>query len=179
MKSQKRWAEEWVNTIQRNLTESAGGELCDPNKRWNTFISSFLFSSFKMFRFDSFAPVRSGRAKWFVDGCDYLACVAEAINKVFFVFSPLSVPASGSQFMEEPGAWNTAGAGIAELRISGKRGDFYNRLVAEPGALSQEKLRCGQRILEAAHATEKESGNGRALHRINYKHLISGWRGSS
>ena len=36
------------------------------------------------FRFDSFAPVRSGRAKWFVDGCDYMACVADAINKVLF-----------------------------------------------------------------------------------------------
>ena len=46
--------------------------------------------------------------------------------------------------------------------------------MAQPGALSEEKLRCGQRILEAAGATEKESGNGRALHRINYKHLISG-----
>ena len=35
-----------------------------------------------IFSFDSFAPVRSGRAKWFVDGCDYMACVADAINKV-------------------------------------------------------------------------------------------------
>ena len=63
--SQKRWAEDWVRSIERTLTEAPGGELCDSNKR-----------------FDSFAPVRSGRAKWFVDGCDYLACVAEAIDKV-------------------------------------------------------------------------------------------------
>ena len=54
-----------MRSIERTLTEAPGGELCDSNKR-----------------FDSFAPVRSGGAKWFVDGCDYLACVAEAIDKV-------------------------------------------------------------------------------------------------
>ena len=67
-----------------------------------------------------------------------------------------------------------ADAENAELNISGARGDFYHRLVAQPGALPQEKLRCGQRVLEAAHATQKKGGNGSALHRINYKDLISG-----
>ena len=33
-------------------------------------------------RFDSFAPVRLGRARWLVDGCDYMAAVAAAIVKV-------------------------------------------------------------------------------------------------
>ena len=33
-------------------------------------------------RFESFAPVRDGKAAWFVDGCDYLAAIATAINKV-------------------------------------------------------------------------------------------------
>ena len=33
-------------------------------------------------RFDSFAPVRLGRARWLVDGCDYMAAVAAAILKV-------------------------------------------------------------------------------------------------
>ena len=34
------------------------------------------------FRFESFAPVRDGKAAWFVDGCDYLAAIANAIDKV-------------------------------------------------------------------------------------------------
>ena len=33
-------------------------------------------------RFESFAPERLGTAKWFVDGCDYLAAVGNAISKV-------------------------------------------------------------------------------------------------
>ena len=33
-------------------------------------------------RFESFAPERLGTAKWFVDGCDYLAAVGNAIVKV-------------------------------------------------------------------------------------------------
>ena len=33
-------------------------------------------------RFESFAPERLGTAKWFVDGCDYLAAVGGAIAKV-------------------------------------------------------------------------------------------------
>ena len=37
-----------------------------------------------IFRFESFAPPREGNAKWFVDGCDYLAAVANAIVKVIW-----------------------------------------------------------------------------------------------
>ena len=33
-------------------------------------------------RYESFAPERLGTAKWFVDGCDYLAAVGNAIAKV-------------------------------------------------------------------------------------------------
>ena len=33
-------------------------------------------------RHGSFAPVRWGEAQYFVDGCDYMAAVGEAINKV-------------------------------------------------------------------------------------------------
>ena len=51
-----------------------------------TPLECIFFSSSSIVRFDSFAPVRSGRAKWFVDGCDYLASVAEAIDKVFLLF---------------------------------------------------------------------------------------------
>lgn len=37
------------------------------------------FTFQKRYRFDSFAPVRNGEAKWFVDGQDYMSAVADAI----------------------------------------------------------------------------------------------------
>eukprot|EP00092_Neocalanus_flemingeri_P002528 GFUD01002705.1.p1 GENE.GFUD01002705.1~~GFUD01002705.1.p1 ORF type:complete len:857 (-),score=228.01 GFUD01002705.1:69-2507(-) len=60
----RRWAESWVETIKKNMEEGPGKEITLKNKR-----------------FESFAPVRQGAAAWFVDGCDYMASVAEAISK--------------------------------------------------------------------------------------------------
>ena len=45
-----------------------------------TFCDPFIYKC--TFRFESFAPIRDGKAAWFVDGCDYLGAIATAIDKV-------------------------------------------------------------------------------------------------
>lgn len=58
----KRKAEEWTTAIQ-NVCDTTGKDFIEPN------------------RFGSFAPVReSSQCTWFVDGCDYMASIASALE---------------------------------------------------------------------------------------------------